>query len=585
MTVKPKRTGPKKPKKISKKEKIHDEEKLIHLAEIAWTKALEEYYFPPLSKPIFKFNYTYSEGFYIDPSNQWQITMNLAQSPLFAQDEDYTRYFFVLGMHEIGHYDLIPYDGLMNAKLLSAAMKSVPDYFAPIVVNFFADLVIDTNLYQKHPEDLVWETKHTFEIVLERSKKMIQFLELIFRCYEILWNEKFSGEYDFSDIEATARRICNIIKKDFEDESEWEDKTKRIGRLLKPFIENTFNLIGPGAGKCEDGKEWRDSEAGRGLVIEMPEEIIDIMGNPLENRNIDKIKDNEEEKKKKAEEFARGRPLNEYGSPAVQSGILTDGEVLNSWYRGLAKDLISIKMYEEKPGGLMPTYPETWRIGDPIEDLDPVLSLLNFPKIIPNVTTKKWVYDRGPGTLEEKSLPDLMIVLDSSGSMSWTTRGRINAKSKTAYHIALIAAFAVLHYIAKKGCKFSVINFSGRADTLNWTFDYTKAEKKMLQWQGSGTVLPIKQMIKLAENSEKKILIILITDFGLYNWKPAKKGMLELLNNGHKIVGFFINSYSTKIDDDERFKELYKKGAIFYLIRDVNDMVDLVIKEVKKNYS
>lgn len=563
---------------------LQNEEKLRDLAGIAWSKALEEYFFPPLSIPNFKFDYTRIEGFYIDISEQWQITMNLAQAPLFIENNDYVRYFFVNAMHEIGHYDLIPYDGLINARLLSAAMKSVSYIFAPIVVNFFSDLIIDTKLHQKYPEDMLWEAQHTFNEIIGKKKKIAPFAELIFRSYELLWNQKIDDNYDFREVNDTAKRITKIIRKNFEDDSKWEEKTRKIAAILKPIVNDTFTLIGVGARSCTEGNTRRFSDDGKGNIIEMPEEIVQIMGNPLENRNSDRIKSNNEDaKNRKAEEFAKEKNFNEFGSPAVQAGILKNGEVLNTWYRGLAKDLISIKLYEKKPSGLMPAYPETWRIGDPLEELDVVQSLLNYPKLIPNITTKKWVSIEGPGIMQEKQLPDLMIVLDSSGSMNWSYSKRISKNSKSPYHIALVAAFAVLHYVAKKGCKFSVINFSGRADICDWTFDYIKAEKRLLKYQGSGTVLPIKSMKELAEKAEKNILIILVTDFGLYNWKPARKGMLEILNKGHKIVGFFI-SPSFRQDGDERFKELYDKGAIFYQISNVSDLIDLVIKEVKKNY-
>ncbi len=571
-------------KEVSKKQLLQNEEKLRNLAGIAWSKALEEYFFPPLSIPNFKFDYTRIEGFYIDISEQWQITMNLAQAPLFIENDDYVRYFFVNAMHEIGHYDLIPYDGLINARLLSAAMKSVANIFAPIVVNFFADLIIDTKLHQKYPEDMLWEAQHTFNGIISKKKKLAHFAELIFRCYELLWNQKIDEKYDFKEVNDTAKRITKIINKNFEDDSKWEEKTRKIAAILKPIVNDTFTLIGIGANPCTEGSTRRFSDDGKGNIIEMPEEIVQIMGNPLENRNSDKIKSNNKDaKNKKAEDFAKEKSLNEFGSPAVQAGILKDGEVLNTWYRGLAKDLISIKLYEKKPSGLMPAYPETWRIGDSLEELDVVQSLLNYPKLIPNITTKKWVSIEGPGIMQEKQLPDLMIVLDSSGSMNWSYSKRISKNSKSPYHIALVAAFAVLHYVAKKGCKFSIINFSGRADICDWTFDYIKAEKRLLKYQGSGTVLPIKSMKILAEKAEKNILIILITDFGLYNWKPARKGMLELLNKGHKIVGFFI-SPSIRQDEDKRFKELYDKGAIFYQISNISDLINLVIKEVKKNY-
>ncbi|GAJ24668.1 unnamed protein product, partial [marine sediment metagenome] len=46
--------------------------------------------------------------------------------------------------------------------------------------------------------------------------------------------------------------------------------------------------------------------------------------------------------------FAKKTPYSEFGAPAGQAGILIDGNPLATWYRGLAKDLIEIKIYEEK---------------------------------------------------------------------------------------------------------------------------------------------------------------------------------------------------------------------------------------------
>ena len=42
-------------------------------------------------------------------------------------------------------------------------MKHVNQNYAPIVVNIFADLVIDTILYKKYPELIKWETEITFK--------------------------------------------------------------------------------------------------------------------------------------------------------------------------------------------------------------------------------------------------------------------------------------------------------------------------------------------------------------------------------------------------------------------------------------
>ncbi|MBA7651612.1 hypothetical protein ES703_59431 [subsurface metagenome] len=179
----------------------------------------------------------------------------------------------------------------------------------------------------------------------------------------------------------------------------------------------------------------------------------------------------------------------------------------------------------------------------------------------------------------EKQIPDLLIVLDSSGSMRWNYTSRIE-RGRGQYHIALIAAFAALHHAASKGAKFSIINFSNVADICPWTSDFKKAERVLLRYQGGGTVLPTKEIAQQCNKAERKSLIFIITDFGIYNWSKSKKIMIDLAQRGHKIVGFFIGA--SKIPKD-KFKALLDK-VTFYGIRNAKDLIDLVITEVKKYY-
>jgi len=89
-------------KKIGPKKELEEKEKeIIELAKIAWNFAIKEFYYPPLNEPIYVFDYTRQEGFYIDPANRWQITMNLANTPLFTEDEEYIKYFHAISLHEI----------------------------------------------------------------------------------------------------------------------------------------------------------------------------------------------------------------------------------------------------------------------------------------------------------------------------------------------------------------------------------------------------------------------------------------------------------------------------------------------------
>ncbi|MFX1377208.1 MAG: hypothetical protein ACFFA0_15490 [Promethearchaeota archaeon] len=562
--------------KSSKVELTLKQKKVIELARIAWADTLREFYYPPLNEPTYLFDYTNSEGFYIDPDNQWKITMNLANTPLFNNDQDYIKYFHIISLHEVSHYQIIPYDGLTNAKLLRAAMKHVNINYAPIVVNVFADLTIDYKLFKKYSNLITWEVKITYEHIKNKGK-ISEFTKFLFRAYEKTWNIEILNDESLSSMDSLAERVSKVILKDFEDETTWEKKVSTISRYLNNLIQDTFTMIGKN-GISEKGKEKIKSPGG--VYIEVPKDVLEIMGNPLENKNSDKLKDpNDDERRQKAEEFAKNTPFSEFGGPARLAGILLDANPLATWYRGLAKNLIEIRILEEKPSGQLPIFPEVWRIGDRIEDLDIVQTLLNSPVIIPNLTTRKWAVKEGPGYLTEREIPDLLIVLDSSGSMKWNYTSRID-RGRGPYHTALIAAFATLHYAANKGVKFSVINFSNFTDICPWTFDFKKAEKVLLRYQGGGTVLPVKQISHQCEKAERKALIFIITDFGIYNWSKSKKAMIDLAQKGHKIVGFFIGA--SKIPKD-KFKNLLDK-VIFYGIKNTKDLIDLIITEVKKYY-
>jgi hypothetical protein len=566
-----------KKRKDLKKSITEKENKIKRLAKEAWSKTLKEFYYPPLNDPNYVFDYSRLEGFYIDPDQRWQITMNLANTPLLKDDQGYLDYFYAISLHEVSHYQIIPYDGLIHAKLLRAAMKHVNQNYAPIVVNIFSDLIIDTKLYQKYPNLIEWELIQTYKYI-SSSDRISDFSKFLFRVYEKMWRKEILYDNSLKEMDSLAERVSKIVLKDFEDEFLWEKKVTQIAKILKNLIQNTFNLIGTG-GVIDKNKEKRKSPAG--VFLEIPKDVLGIMDNPLENKNVDKLKEgNEDDLRQKSEDFAKDVQYSEFGAPARQSGILIDGSELSTWYRGLAKNLIEIKIFKEKPGGQLPVYPEIWRIGDRIEELDVVQSLLNSPIIIPNITTRKWANIEGPGNLVEKQIPDLLIVLDSSGSMRWNYTSRSN-RGKGPYHTALIAAFASLHYAASRGVKFSIINFSNKADICKWTFDYQKAEKVLLRYQGGGTFLPIKEIANQCEKAEKKTLVFIITDFGIYNWSKAKKNMINLTQKGHKIVGFFIGS---KKIPTEKFKNLLDKVK-FYGIGNPKDLLNLVIKEIQKYYS
>jgi hypothetical protein len=235
----------------------------------------------------------------------------------------------------------------------------------------------------------------------------------------------------------------------------------------------------------------------------------------------------------------------------------------------------------KKPSGSIPIGIEPWLIGDPIEKLDIVQSMLVSPKIIPNITTRKWIYREGPGIEIEKSVPDMMIVVDSSGSMEWTFgKGK---KNKSAYHLALVASFAALQYGIKKGVKIAAINFSENLYKQGWTTDPHLIENVLLHYQGQGTELPTYDIKRMCRKGERNSLVLLITDFEIQNWEIAYHDIVEILSMGNKLVGFFIGGHKSFLNTPD-FQELIGMGAVFHPISRVQDLVGLVIKEVQNVY-
>jgi hypothetical protein len=295
------------------KELTSKQKKLIELARVAWGLTLKEFYFPPLSEPNYIFDYTHLEGFYIDPENKWQITMNLANTPLFTEDQEYIDYFHLISLHEVSHYEIIPYDGLIHAKLLNAAMKHVNQNFAPIIVNVFADLIIDTKLYNKYPELIKWELKTTYKHINDKGP-ISNFTKFLFRAYEKLWETDILNDDSLMEMDSLTERIAKVVLKDFEDESTWEKKVGTVARILSNLTNDTFALIGTN-GIIDRGNEKRKGPGG--TYIEIPKDVLEIMDNPLENKNSDKLKEgNEDELKQKAEEFAKDIPYSEFCNPS-----------------------------------------------------------------------------------------------------------------------------------------------------------------------------------------------------------------------------------------------------------------------------
>ena len=581
--------------KISK-----EDERLLLLGKQSWDESLNVYHNPAIPDPQFIFDKSNNIGFFIE-LDTWRTTMNLKNTPNLVLDKELKMYYFALALHEISHYVICPYDKITNARLIKAANSHLPERKSAIIVNFFSDLVIDLKNFKKFPKEMEFELRNTVSMSLNQGKDNdtqhhSKFWKILVKCYEIMWNIdlKLPDEI-FTEIEPYAKRISKLILKDFENFSLWEKKVKTIASILKEILEEEFQTTtsfssfqGPDGGLNGGG--------GLSGGVEVPKDVGTMMGNPLEIKT--KIKEGptegdngsggkktnkeKDEDQAIAETLAEEMNLKEFIQLNRVMGLVSSNQTIATYYRGISKNLISIKIFRNEPSGSIPVAIEPWRVGDLIEDLDILQTVLVSPKIIPNVTTRKWVYMEGPGKNFEMKIPDLLIVLDSSGSMDWEPYAKTK-KNKSPYHLGLVASFAALHHAIKKGAKVAAINFSERIQMEEWTKDYKKIEKVLLSYQAMGTILPTKKIKVLCKKAERRSLILLITDFDIGNWESSFSDLVDILSMGNKLVGFFIGGSKNALKE-KYFKLLVEMGAKFYIINKLDDMIGLVIKEVQEMY-
>ncbi len=177
---------------------------------------------------------------------------------------------------------------------------------------------------------------------------------------------------------------------------------------------------------------------------------------------------------------------------------LTDGENadLVEYYKGLASKY-AIRILGKPMSSAesdCPSELKEWEISSPVSRINPYRS---FGKIIPGIT-KQWVkgtYDTYNSII---SIPNSIIVIDSSGSMQ-------NPRSMKSN--AVVGAFSIARAYILNGAKVDVINFSDNAGVTPYKSELD-AYRSLIVYNAGGTKPPIKALEELLSNQSKDITII-----------------------------------------------------------------------------
>ncbi len=274
-------------------------------------------------------------------------------------------------------------------------------------------------------------------------------------------------------------------------------------------------------------------------------------------------------------QFAQEVTLQDFCNVLEAAGIkqLTEKEKQIIWFEQQNIDELPIEESVKKGSKLFDSFPSTWKIGDPIEDLDLLLSKQTSPKILPGITTKKWEKTFSSVNLDELSLADLLLVLDTSGSM-----GEIKSKGNKL-HEAVLASFGFVKYFESKKREVALVNFSSNALVKSWTKDYKIIKDALLFSWNSGTLFPMDVIIKLLRNKKEKVVLIILTDGEISNWQLTSEFFKDLLLKENKIFLFLLGSSTTK----SKYEILTRYGGYVCSTNSVEEIRNTVFSELKKN--
>ncbi len=224
---------------------------------------------------------------------------------------------------------------------------------------------------------------------------------------------------------------------------------------------------------------------------------------------------------------------------------------------------------EEIDKGLRKIYPfslRAWEIDKPLRDMD---FWNSYGKTMPKIT-KLWQKSEGIGLSNEgKEVPDCLIIVDSSGSMTHPEYG---------LSFAVLGAFCVANAYLLNKAKIAVYNFGhayiGDELILEPTRNKIKIYQAIAKYFGGGTTIKLEKLKKLLK---KDMDIFMITDMDIYNLEEVIE-FFKSLENRVTIVYLKNTSEVRKFKKETRVKD----NIALYLVEKKEDIPKIVLGRARE---
>ena len=422
--------------------------------------------------------------------------------------------------HEIGHHILAPGSASDQFRLLARMRRALPtlEQHAPMVANLYTDLLINDRLQRQANLRMadIYRKLQQGRTVEACAKGSGGVWTLYMRIYENLWQLE-KGELGGAGAESEAderldtdawlgARLIRVYAND------WMLAAGRFATLLLPYLVDDTDALGPSRYLQDTRDAARGCQTYGAQQIEDDEEDGAI--HPVHDKRISGL-DGEEPQGEAPARQGGGqlREPFELGDILKASGVdLSDHEIAIRYYRERALPHLVAFPSRPAPESQEPQMEglEAWEIGDPLEDIDWLQSVMQSPRPVPGVTTVRRVYGREPARAIDAVPVDLDMYVDSSGSMP-------NPQARTSF-LTLAGAVIALSAL-RAGAKVQVTLWSGKNEVMQ-TPGFVRDEDLILgvltEFFGGGTCFPLHCLRKTyAGKRERPAHILMISDDGI----------------------------------------------------------------------
>lgn len=421
--------------------------------------------------------------------------------------------------HEIGHHVLAPGSATDQFRLLARLRRALPtlERHTAMVANLYTDLYINDRLQRQASlrmdgiyRGLEAGRKPDGPQAAARSKVWLLYM----RIYENLWKLPKGdlgggGCDDAMDTDAwLGARLIRVYAKD------WMDGAGKFATLLLPYLVQS----------AEDEQEFRrmfdTRDAAQGCEPTGGQQIeegeLEDLVHPVHDTRISGLDDAAEPLPANApvaSTVGQAREPYEYGEILKAAGIkLSDEDIAVRYYRERAlPHLISFPRLpapawsELQMEGLEP-----WQIGDPLDNLDWLQSVIQSPRVIPGLTTVQRTYGKDAARPKKPEPIDLDLYVDSSGSMP-------NPRTQTSY-LTLAGAIIALSAL-RSGSSVQAALWSGKGQVMA-TDGFVRDDRGVLGvltgFYGGATCFPIHRLREtFASPRARRTHILMISDDGI----------------------------------------------------------------------